>query len=63
MEASHTSNWLTVNGASPAISYAQGSIPGDPWADVFFGLIHAKVARDIREALAAEGLATFLAPA
>eukprot|EP00969_Alexandrium_andersonii_P021495 940481-Alexandrium_andersonii.AAC.1 len=56
MEASHRANWLSVNGASSVISYAQGSIPGDPWADLFFGLVHAKVMAVVRSRLRAEGL-------
>eukprot|EP00969_Alexandrium_andersonii_P168498 7447291-Alexandrium_andersonii.AAC.1 len=42
MEAAHTANWLSINGIEEGIGYTQGSIPGDPWADVFFGLIHAR---------------------
>eukprot|EP00969_Alexandrium_andersonii_P161938 7158081-Alexandrium_andersonii.AAC.1 len=33
MEASHSANWLTINGIHPAIEHNRGSIPGDPWAD------------------------------
>eukprot|EP00969_Alexandrium_andersonii_P034227 1496327-Alexandrium_andersonii.AAC.1 len=56
LEASHTANWLSVNGATPIIKYAQGSIPGDPWADLFFGLIQARVMRAVRARIAEEGL-------
>eukprot|EP00969_Alexandrium_andersonii_P092050 4063573-Alexandrium_andersonii.AAC.1 len=56
LEASHTANWLSVNGATPIIKDAQGSIPGDPWADLFFGLIQARVMRVIRARVAEEGL-------
>eukprot|EP00969_Alexandrium_andersonii_P372050 15480865-Alexandrium_andersonii.AAC.1 len=56
MEASHRDNWLSVNGVDDVISYAQGSIPGDPWADLFFGLIHTRVMAAIRQRLAEKGL-------
>eukprot|EP00969_Alexandrium_andersonii_P023158 1012632-Alexandrium_andersonii.AAC.1 len=57
LTAPHASKWLSVNGDPDLITYEQGSIPGDPWGDLFFGLLHAKVSRDIRARLIDEGLA------
>eukprot|EP00969_Alexandrium_andersonii_P112252 4958566-Alexandrium_andersonii.AAC.1 len=41
--ASREANWLTVDGDERPISHDQGSIPGDPWGDLFYGLLQARV--------------------
>eukprot|EP00969_Alexandrium_andersonii_P222011 9805764-Alexandrium_andersonii.AAC.1 len=46
LATSHASNWLSVNENQDLIAYDQGSIPGDPWVDLSFGFLHAKIARD-----------------
>eukprot|EP00969_Alexandrium_andersonii_P058900 2595475-Alexandrium_andersonii.AAC.1 len=56
MAAAHRTNRLTVAGDSRVLAYGQGSAPGGPWADVFFGLLHAKASRDIKHVLLSHGL-------
>eukprot|EP00969_Alexandrium_andersonii_P020933 915394-Alexandrium_andersonii.AAC.1 len=60
MTASHEANWLTVDGDVRSISYDQGSIPGDPWGDLFYGLLQARVTWEIREELLRQGIAVKL---
>eukprot|EP00969_Alexandrium_andersonii_P335488 14827373-Alexandrium_andersonii.AAC.1 len=40
--ASHEANGLTVDSEERSISYNQGSTPGDPWGDLFYGLLQAR---------------------
>eukprot|EP00969_Alexandrium_andersonii_P309660 13685100-Alexandrium_andersonii.AAC.1 len=56
MTASHEANWLTVDGDVRSISYDQGSIPGDPWGDLFYGLLQARVTWEIRRELLRQGI-------
>eukprot|EP00969_Alexandrium_andersonii_P157352 6955146-Alexandrium_andersonii.AAC.1 len=56
MAAAHENNWFTVTGATSAIAYQKDSTPGDPWGDLVFGRVEARLARSIRSALRREGL-------
>eukprot|EP00969_Alexandrium_andersonii_P157069 6943034-Alexandrium_andersonii.AAC.1 len=56
MEMAHAHNWLTVSGTVAAVSYGVGSLPGDPWGDLVFGMLQARFARQLRGALSREGL-------
>eukprot|EP00969_Alexandrium_andersonii_P055158 2431116-Alexandrium_andersonii.AAC.1 len=56
MAASHRHNWLSVSGTQSVVRYSQGSMPGDPWGDLVFELLQARVCRKLREELEQEGL-------
>eukprot|EP00969_Alexandrium_andersonii_P048016 2107417-Alexandrium_andersonii.AAC.1 len=56
MAMAHANNWLTIQGTDSAVDYDQGAIPGDPWSDLVFNLLQARVIRAVRERLKREGL-------
>eukprot|EP00969_Alexandrium_andersonii_P006906 301649-Alexandrium_andersonii.AAC.1 len=51
ISASHQCNWLSVEGEERTSIYNHGSVPGDPWADIIFGLLYSKVTTEIRKAV------------
>eukprot|EP00969_Alexandrium_andersonii_P001458 64760-Alexandrium_andersonii.AAC.1 len=51
ISSSHQCNWLSVEGEERIIIYNHGSVPGDPWADIIFGLLYSKVTTEIRRAV------------
>eukprot|EP00969_Alexandrium_andersonii_P065885 2904593-Alexandrium_andersonii.AAC.1 len=55
MEMAHAHNWLTVSGTDQAVVYGVGSMPGDPWGDLVFGLLQARFAREVRDQLTRGG--------
>eukprot|EP00969_Alexandrium_andersonii_P169835 7508665-Alexandrium_andersonii.AAC.1 len=55
LQAAHQQNWLSVEGDRQVILYSHGSVPGDPWADIIFGLLYSKITNDLRQAISALG--------
>ena len=52
----HRCTWFTTQGLSTAVHTTLGSRAGDPFGDLVFGFLLARVSREVNEALSREGL-------
>ena len=60
MQALHVDTWFTIGDQNDLIKTAQGSRPGDSYADVVFGLLWAKLLRKYEQKLIDAELLTFI---
>eukprot|EP00969_Alexandrium_andersonii_P071941 3174887-Alexandrium_andersonii.AAC.1 len=52
----HANNWLTIQRTTSAVAYDQGAMPGDPWSDLVFNLLQARVMHNVRIRMREENL-------